>query len=110
MYKQKGMAKAITREQIMLFEKNAEKQWILSQIEKYDQDIRRQAIGTLYEEPAKGLIWTDWIPRRYKHLETQLYTAIKDRFPDCTVVVKIQEIVYFFCFRYMRLSTQINWR
>lgn len=104
------MAKAITREQIFAFEKNSEKEWILSQVEKYDQDIRRQAIGTLYDEPTKGLIWTDWISRRYKHLETQLYTAVKDRFPDCTIVVKIEEVVYFFCLKYIKLTVKINWR
>lgn len=104
------MAKAITREQILGLEKNSEKQWIQSQVEKYDEDIRHQAIGTLYDEPIKGLIWTDKIPRRYKHLETQLYTAVKDRFPDCTIIVKIEEVVYLFCFRFIKLTVKINWR
>ena len=80
----------------------------LTSITDVDQTIQ-QAEGTLLEVPTNGLVWTEWISKRYKHLEVALYSELKGRLPDCSILVKIQEETWFFCFRYIRLKVSIKW-
>lgn len=103
------MAKALTKEQILGISKKHEEIWIQSKASQYVADIRKQAEGQLLEVSTNGFVWTEWISKRYKHLEVALYSELKERLPDCTILVKIQEETWFFCFRYIRLKVHIKW-
>jgi len=107
--KHSKMAKAITKEELMGIRKRAEEQWIRSKVRHYEEDVRKNAAGDLFEVQTNGLTWNECIPAKYKHLEQALYCECKERFPDSTIVVAIVQERWFFCFKYYRLTTTIRW-
>ena len=104
------MAKAITREEIMSLEKQHEEVWVYAKVSQCYNEVLQYTNGQLFDIPTTGINWKFSISKRYRHLETEMYSRLKERFPDCTVHVSIEDSRWWYCLKETKLCIKISWK
>jgi hypothetical protein len=104
------MAKAITREEILSLAKQHEETWVRTKVSQCYNEVIQYTNGELFSVPSTGIHWKFSIPKRYIHLETELYSRLKERFPDCTVHAYVENSRWFFCCKETKLNIKISWQ